>query len=160
MKICDKCGAYNSDDRMFCVDCDEKLDDSTIKANENLNQEVSSKIDKLYNSKDPLCVSCIDKIFGGVSLTGIIATIIVFFLNTATQTSCDGLGWALIAFAVSIFEAFCPGINWELEKLRLSFRINGASDAEPSDFYFIRRKLAIILSLLLGTIMLVINMVQ
>ena len=26
MKVCNKCGAYNSDDRMFCVDCNEKLE--------------------------------------------------------------------------------------------------------------------------------------
>ncbi len=25
MKLCEKCGAHNSDERMFCVDCSEKL---------------------------------------------------------------------------------------------------------------------------------------
>ena len=39
MKVCDKCGAYNSNNRMFCVDCNEKLNDS-----EDLQQDVKSKI--------------------------------------------------------------------------------------------------------------------
>lgn len=157
MKVCDKCGAYNSDDRMFCVDCDEKLDDNE---DENLQQEVQSKIDELYNKKDPLNVSVFDKILGSVSLVGVVATIIIFISNAVTQTSCEGLGWALITFALSGFEAFCPRINWEFEKMRLSFHVNSSSDLEPSDFYFIRRKLAIIVALLLGIVMLVINLLQ
>ena len=157
MKICDKCGAYNSDDRMFCVDCDEKLEDSEDK---NLQQNVKSKIDELYNKKDPLHVSVIDKIFGFISLVGVVATIIVFILNAITQTSCEYLGWALITFAISSFEAFCPKINWELEKLALSFRVSSSSDLEPSDFYFTRRKLAIIICALLGIFLLVINILQ
>ncbi len=157
MKICDKCGAYNSDDRMFCVDCDEKLDDNEDK---NLQQEVQSKIDELYNKKDPLNVSVFDKVLGCISLVGVVATIIVFILNAITQTSCDYLGWAFITFALSSFEAFCPRIDWELEKLSLSFHVNGSSDLEPSDFHFIRRKIAIILFLLLGIFMLVVNLLQ
>lgn len=157
MKICNKCGAYNSDDRMFCVDCNEKLNDNQ---DENLQQDVQSKIDELYNKKDPLHVSVIDKIFGFISLVGVVATIIVFILNAITQTSCEYLGWAFITFAISSFEAFCPRINWELEKLALSFRVSSSSDLEPSDFYFTRRKLAIIISSLLGIVMLLINLLQ
>lgn len=66
MKICDKCGAYNSDDRMFCVDCNEKLNDND---NENLQQDVQSKIDELYDKK--LSVNVFDKIIGSVSLLGV-----------------------------------------------------------------------------------------
>lgn len=157
MKICDKCGAYNSDDRMFCVDCDEKLDENE---DENLQQDVKSKIDELYNKKDPLNVSAFDKILGCISLIGVVATIIVFISNAITQTNCTGLGWAFIAFALSSLDAFCPRINWEFEKTRLSFHVNSSSDLEPSDFYFIKRKLAIIIALLLGIFMLVVNLLQ
>jgi len=157
MKICDKCGAYNSDDRMFCVDCDEKLDDNKDK---NLQQEVKSKIDELYNKKDPLNVSLLDKILGSASLVGVAATIIVFISNVITQTSCNGLGWAFLVFTLSSLDAFFPRINWEFEKMRLSFYVNGSSDLEPSDFYFTRRKAAIIVALLLGIVMLVVNILQ
>ncbi len=155
MKVCDKCGAYNSDDRMFCVDCNEKLNDNEDK---NLQQDVQSKIDELYNKK--LSVTVFDKIIGSVSLVGVVATIIVFISNAITQTSCEYLGWAFITFALSSFEAFCPRIDWELEKLALSFRVSSSSDLEPSDFYFIRRKLAMIILLLLGIFMFVINLLQ
>ncbi len=155
MKVCDKCGSYNSDDRMFCVDCDEKLDDNLIDG-----EEVQSKIDELYNKKDPLNVSVFDKVLGCISLMGVLTTIIVFISNAITQTSCEYLGWALITFALSSFEAFCPRISWEFEKISLSFHVNGSSDLEPSDFYFIKRKLAISILLLLGIFMLVINLFQ
>lgn len=159
MKVCDKCGAYNSDDRMFCVDCDEKLDDNQFNSeDENTQQDIQSKIDELYDKK--LNVSVFDKIIGFVSLVGVVATIVVFISNAITQTSCEYLGWALIAFALSGFEAFCPRIDWELEKLALSFRVSSSSDLEPSDFYFIRRKSAIIIATLLGIFMLVINLLQ
>ena len=155
MKICEKCGAYNSDDRMFCVDCNEKLNDILIDS-----KKIQSKIDELYNQKDPLNVSVFDKILGSAAIVGAVATIIVFISNAITQTSCEYLGWALITFALSSFEAFCPKINWELEKLALSFRVNGSSDLEPSDFYFIRRKVTIILFSLLGMFLLVSNILQ
>ena len=155
MKICNKCGAYNFDDRMFCVDCNERLNDSE---DENLQKDVKSKIDELYNKK--LDTSVFDKIIGSVSLVGVVATIIVFISNAITQTSCKALGWGIIAFALSSFEAFCPKINWELEKLALSFRVDSSSDLEPSDFYFIRRKIAIIIAALSGIFMLVINLLQ
>ncbi|MBR3969004.1 MAG: hypothetical protein IKJ93_05395, partial [Clostridia bacterium] len=142
-------------DRMFCVDCNEKLNDND---NENLQQDVQSKIDELYDKK--LSVNVFDKIIGFVSLVGVVATIIVFISNAITQTSCEALGWSLITFALSSFEAFCPKINWELEKLALSFRVSSSFDLEPSDFYFIRRKLAIIILSLLGMVMLTINLLQ
>ena len=157
MKICEKCGAYNSDNRMFCVDCNEKLNDND---NENLQQDVKSKIDELYNKKDPLHVSTVDKVFGYISILGVVATKAVFFFNCFKEKSCEYLGWALIAFAVTIFEAFCARTSWEFEKMRLSFRVNGSSDLEPSDFYIIRRKIAIIIATLLGILMLVINLLQ
>ncbi len=34
MKICTKCGAYNSDERVFCVDCSEKLGDKISASDE------------------------------------------------------------------------------------------------------------------------------
>ncbi len=155
MKICEKCGAYNSDDRMFCVDCNEKLNDILIDS-----KEIQSKIDELYNQKDPLNVSVFDKILGSAAIVGAVATIIVFISNAITQTSCEYLGWALITFALSSFEAFFPRIDWELEKLSLSFRVSSTFDLEPSDFYFIRRKTAIIITLLLGVFLLVVNLLQ
>lgn len=155
MKVCDKCGAYNSDDRMFCVDCNEKLNDNLIDS-----EEIQSKIDELYNKKDPLNVSVFDKVLGCVSLVGVVATIIVFISNAITKTSCEYLGWAFIAFALSSLDAFCPRVNWEFEKIHLSFHVSSSSDLEPSDFYIIRRKTAIIIATLLGILMLVINLLQ
>ena len=79
----------------------KKLNDILIDS-----KEIQSKIDELYNQKDPLNVSVFDKILGSAAIVGAVATIIVFISNAITQTSCEYLGWALITFALSSFEAF------------------------------------------------------
>lgn len=62
MKICCKCGAHNSDERFFCIDCNEKLGSSLSKAEEaKINEDINESLENMYNKRDPLHVSKFDK---------------------------------------------------------------------------------------------------
>ena len=89
VKICNKCGAYNSDDKMFCIDCNEKLGDKISAEQENkIHNATDIAIEKLHNSKDPLYISKFDKFLGFSSLAGILAHIILLiFFNSAYEVS-------------------------------------------------------------------------
>ena len=58
MKVCSKCGATQSDDRLFCVDCGETLGKSLSESEEKaVRQQTEQKIDGMYNKTYPLFVS-------------------------------------------------------------------------------------------------------
>ena len=155
MKICDKCGAFNSDDRMFCVDCNETLGEKISNAQEQkVRASISEQISELYNKKDPLYVSRFDKIMGIVALVGMTASLVLMIISIFTQIDIKIPLCALIFFLISVVEALIPKIMWELEKLRLSFTITGTDGLEPSDFYLKGRKIGIMSGIVLGAIML------
>ena len=65
MKICTKCGAYNSDDRKFCVDCSEKLGNVLSASEERqMRDNLNKRMDEMYNRNEPLYVSKFDKAIG------------------------------------------------------------------------------------------------
>ncbi len=142
MKICQNCGAYNSDERMFCVDCNEKLSDTV---NPEQQKEASAKIDatieKLYNKKDPLYVSLYDKIVG---VSCIVVSLLLFILGFVLMFKNRGSSlpfWCIIFGAIGALEALIPQISWELEKMSLSLRVNNVDDLTPSSFYLAGRKI-------------------
>lgn len=151
MKICKKCGCHNSDDRNFCLDCDEPLGAPISGEDE---KKLNDKMTEFYNRQDPLYVSKSDKIMGILSAFGALISLlfILFKLNWDLSIS------ALVMFLISVIEAVFPKIPWTLETLRLTFLIDG--DVEPNDFYFKSRKIAIISAFVIGTIMLVIILVN
>lgn len=150
MKICQKCGAYNSDERIFCVDCDEKLSDKIdAEKQDAIEEKIAGKIDRLYNQKDPLYVSLYDEIIG---IGCIIFSLILFILGTALMLKERGssVPFVLIIFGViGAFDGLSPQIGWELEKLRLSFRVNDVDDLTPSGFYLSCRRIAITVCLII-----------
>lgn len=155
MKICEKCGAYNSDDKIFCVDCNEKLGEKLSDSQERkIREEVSSQINEMYNKKDPLYVSGFDKIIGSVSVVGLVATLVLMLLSGFTHQDIKILLCAGIFLLVAVIEALVPWVSWTLEKVRLSFTVSGADDLEPSDFYLKGRKIGIVCAAVFGIIML------
>ena len=71
----------------------------------------------------------------------------------AGKPSSDAVAVALIGvffFLVGALEAFFPRVTWAIEQFRMSFWINGAEDAEPSDFYFAARRVTVLLSVAAG----------
>lgn len=158
MKICDKCGAFNSDERFFCVDCNEKLDDALSQSEQGrIEASIDSKIDGLYNETDPLYVSRFDKIFGFIALIGAVATVVLYVVDLFISHKTEGLWMSLILFLFGTVEAFFPKVTWEIEKLRLSFYIGNAEDSEPSGFYKLSRKLSILIFIGVAGFILVAN---
>ncbi len=161
MKICKKCGAYCSDEKMFCVDCNEKLGDKLSASEEQkLRADLNLHMEEMYNKRDPLYVSKFDKVMGLLSLAGaaIALAFVLIRMFTGQRQNMDLLLYAILFFLLSSVEALIPRLTWELEKLRLSFSINGAADAEPGDFYLMGRKIAIICTAAVGIASLAISL--
>lgn len=158
MKICAECGAHNSDERMFCIDCDEKLDGKLSDADEEkMRETVNENIEKLYNKRDPLYVSLFDKIMGIASLAGAAVTLVLMIVDTVTRLNFEQLWVGALFLVMASIEALVPRVTWSLEQLRLSFSISNAEEAEPSDFYLFFRKAGIVVSAAVGMAILVIN---
>lgn len=158
MKLCDKCGAHNSDTRVFCVDCGETLGEKLSDAHERqLQEDLSESIDQLYNQADPLYVSVLDKTVGVIALIGSAAALIGALFNPFSAPNGEGFWWALALFALTALDAFVPQLTWELEKLRLGWYVNGADSLQPGDFYRIGRRVGILVVLLMGIAVLVLT---
>ena len=159
MKICTKCGAYNSDERFFCVDCNEKLGDKLSAVDEQqMRDNVNETIEEMYNRKDPLFVSKLDKVLGTASLIGALCCLVLVVIGKIAQRSVDLLWVGLLFFLLAGIEALVPKVTWAVEKIRLSFFISDADNAEPSEFYTPCRKAAIIISAAVGAVILALSL--
>lgn len=155
MKLCDKCGAHNSDTRVFCIDCGETLGDKLSDAQEQqLQENLSDNIENMYNKTDPLYVSLYDKIVGSVALLGGVVSLVCPFIQPPPVTDDNPYLWALLCFALAALDAFIPHLAWGLEKMRLNMWANGAEDLEPSYFYLVGRRVGNTLALALGILVL------
>ncbi len=156
MKICEKCGAVNSDNRLFCLDCNEKLGDSVSKyEQERIEQSIDTRLENLYNDNDPLYVSLFDKVMGCISLVGILVSAVLIAVGFFTKREFGFLWFVVLLFALTAVEAFVPKLTWSIERLRLSFLISNSEDAEPSSFYKICRKASILITAGIGIVLLV-----
>ena len=164
MKICQNCGAYNSDERMFCVDCNERLlDEIDAELQKELNAKSDAVIEKLLNKKDPLYVSLYDKIVGiGCIAVSIILIILGFILMFKDRGTSVPFILSFLGFAAAV-DALVPRVGWELEKMRLGLRVNNVDDLIPSNFYLKGRKIVVTVFLvicLVGTALTVNNVVH
>ena len=122
MKICDKCGAHNADNRMFCIDCDETLGDKLSAAEEEkARASVNGKIEKMCNERDPLYVSKFDKIMGSVSAVGAVLSLLLALASIFTQMDGKFLLCAVLFFLISTLEALVPQVTWAIEKFDNKF---------------------------------------
>ena len=161
MKICSHCGAINSDNKFFCVDCNEKLDEAISESEQNrVEKQIDSNIENLYNDNDPLFVSRTDKIFGIVSCVCAVLSLAVLVIGLATKRDLSLLLLGFLFSALAAVEAFFPQINWCIEKLRLSFIISNPEDAEPGTFYRACRKFSIMLCTAVGIVLLIISVLS
>ena len=159
MKICRKCGAEQKDSRLYCIDCGARLGKRLTAVEEAQEQEnLDQTMEKLYNRRDPLFVSLLDRICGWIDLAGFAVLLVLLVLAgvgifPAGKLSSEAISVALIGvffFLVGALEAFFPRVTWAIEQFRMSIWINGAEDAEPSDFYFIARRVTVLLSVAAG----------
>lgn len=159
MKICRKCGARQRDSRLYCVDCGTRLERRLTAEEEAQEQEnLDQTMEKLYNRRDPLFVSLLDRICGWIDLAGFVVLLVLLVLAgagvfPAGKPSSDAVAVVFIGaffFLIGALEAFFPRVTWAIEQFRMSFWINGAEDAEPSDFYFAARRVTVLLSVAAG----------
>lgn len=158
MKLCNKCGAYNSDKRRNCVDCGEPLGKKLSAEEEaKIRKTTVEKIEKLYNKKDPLYVSLYDKIFGILAVAGAVAFAVLMIINYINNRADQLLLIGFFILLLGALEAFVPKLSWALEKLRLGFSIDNADDAVPGVFYLYGRKIFITYTVVIGAIILIIK---
>lgn len=160
MKICNKCGSYQSDDQFFCIDCGEKLGSSiSDEEAKKIKNQTELKIDKLYNRTDPLNVSAFYRACGISALIGAASAVVLSIVFRNRMESALSALYSVILFVLCALNALVPKLLWNIDKFRLSFIINGSEDAEPSYFYFITRKITIIGSFVFAVIILIISIV-
>lgn len=84
MKICRKCGARQRDSRLYCVDCGTRLGRRLTAEEEAQEQEnLDQTMEKLYNRRDPLFVSLLDRICGWIDLAGFVVLLVLLVLAGA-----------------------------------------------------------------------------
>lgn len=152
MKLCEKCGACNSDDRFFCVDCNEKLGEKASAAFEKqLENNIDNAIDRLYDKNDPLSVNLLDRITGFWSVAGLAAAVFAGF-----KAGFLYFVWVAVWFALGLADSFFPSLAFELYKLRLGFSVANADDVTPSDLYRVMRRVGNVLCCVIVTVFAVI----
>ncbi len=156
MKICEQCGAYNSDSRSFCADCGEKLGQKLSGREEKaVRNAINDTAEKLYNKSDSSHISILDKTVGVISLTGFGLLAAVCLISAVRRQYTASLAWGFLFFLLSAVGAFFPSILWSLEKFRLSFLIADSESAEPSGLYFFIKKTANLIFCAIGICILV-----
>ena len=123
MKVCEKCGAINNNERFFCADCGEKLPAPVSKACEaEINGRISDTGDKLMRESDPLAVTTFDRITGFVSVGGLLLAVVLLFVGARLQRfNPELILYSMLFFIVGIISSFLPRLLWFFEKIRLSF---------------------------------------
>ncbi len=152
MKLCKKCGAYNSDERIFCVDCGEKLGGKlSQQEEEQLRKTAVETLEKLHNKTDPLHVNLLDKIMGCVSAVGFVLTFIRMLIATSEPQPFESFWLCLVLFLWSGIASVFPGVLWALDRIR------SWDDGYPGVWYNISRRVAVVLSVAAGTALLIVS---
>lgn len=161
MKVCEKCGAINNNERFFCTDCGEKLPAPVSKAYEaEINGRISDTGDKLMRESDPLVVTTFDRITGFVSVGGLLLSVVLLLVCARLQRfNPELILYSMLFFIVGIISSFLPRTLWFIEKIHLSFTISGSENAEPSDWYLFWRKAGNLLLCVFGFLLLLIAVI-
>lgn len=161
MKVCEKCGPINNNERFFCADCGEKLPAPVSKAYEaEINGRISDTGDKLMRESDPLAVTTFDRITGFVSVGGLLLAVVLLLVGARLQRfNPELILYSMLFFIVGIISSFLPRLLWFFEKIRLSFTISGSENAEPSDWYLFWRKAGNLLLCVFGFLLLLIAVI-
>lgn len=161
MKVCEKCGAINNNERFFCADCGEKLPAPVSKAYEaEINGRISDTGDKLMRESDPLAVTTFDRITGFVSVGGLLLAVVLLLVDARLQRfNPELILYSMLFFIVGIISSFLPRLLWFFEKIRLSFTISAYENAEPSDWYLFWCKAGNLLLCVFGFLLLLIAVI-
>ncbi len=152
MKLCKQCGAHNSDERMFCVDCGERLAKPlSQQEEEQLRKTAQEKMEKIYRTTDPLQVNLLDKIMGCASAVGLVATFIRMLIATGEPTPFSAFWLCLVLFSWSVVASVVPGVLWAMGRRRRW------DDGHPGVWYNITRRAVVAGSVAVGFALLVLS---
>ncbi len=161
MKICKKCGALNSNNKWFCVDCGATLPKKLSATEEKqMHTEINDQIEEMYNQKDPYYINAFDKVTGVIAILGLIAifAFIEFSAFTNREHSLEAAVYAIAFFAVAILDSFVPHLALVFERIRLGIRFDGTEHLSyrgtPSA---LGKRIANVILILLGLTLLVCN---
>ena len=149
MKVCKECGAVQQDERIFCIDCGEKLDDPISKTEESkIAKEISNSIDVQYDKSDPFAVDLPMKIVAALNIIAAIFSLVMFIISDRPEKSVVLISF--IWYAFSFTDALFPEIIWTLTKFRDFFRYDNFDDLEPSFIYCKIRRIGVWVGLIFG----------
>ena len=159
MKICHKCGHRHGDSSIVCADCGEVLGPAISQEEVRVIEEaVRREIDiaAAYND-DPFVPTTFEKViaYSAMGLCLVLAIFFVVFWSSLNLASVTESIFSLLFFSACIFSALFPRLGWAWEKFSLRWRIRNADQAEPSDWFWISRKITLYLSLIIGVTCLV-----
>lgn len=161
MKICTKCGAFNSDNRSFCIDCGKKLGKKLSPLEEEkANAALNEKLDEMYNKNDPLYVNLFDKIMGYLSLALALGTFIFIIISLFISVNSGILWFSVLFFILASLEALVPEIMWAIEKVRLGMTISDADSVLPSSLYLIMRRVVTVILFIGAVFFFILNFIM
>ena len=145
MKICRKCGAHNSDERNFCVDCAEALPAPASKQEEEKEKsKINKKLNALDNEADGFKVRVFDKIVGIIACVVILAEIILVLCgiyNVKVEGVTEAVMYTVTYLVLAAVFSFFPKVTWFLFKLPFIFFIRDWHSLQPTEFYIVLRKI-------------------
>ena len=160
MKICKTCGAYQADNRAVCIDCGGRLgkklsteDEIKIRGDlEKTKTKLTKKLDRQV--PDPFKVNLYDKIFAAASIVVLAASVTMLIIMLANLYILDTeillVFVADLLLAVSAFFALKPEVLWQFNQVILGLTVSNANSAEPSEYYYYRRKISIAFTFVVG----------
>ncbi|MEN2776143.1 DUF6199 family natural product biosynthesis protein [Acetivibrio clariflavus] len=141
MKICPKCNTGNSDNALKCKECEAYI--GKIEVTE------SSKIVDEFNMKEKRREK-IKQIAKIICIAFIIASYVLFFIVAFSKEDFFiVLFSSILCVIIGYLNIFHPEILFRLKYFTV---IDNIDDVEPSDIYLLSSKLAGVLLLLIGTV--------
>ncbi len=154
MKVCKKCGAPQSDKRLVCIDCGEKLPDRlSVKEERSHRRDLEADMN---DAVDPFRLSSSDKVAGVISIIGIIASVVTMIVSQSPFAIYGFM--SIIMFAFSAVMALAPRVLWNFRIYTLGFKFNG--EPEPTEWYTIGRIIAVWVMIAAGIYLLFMVMTQ
>ena len=119
MRICEKCGAINNNERFFCADCGEKLPAPVSKAYEDeINKQIFDAGERLADKTNQLAVTPFYKATGFVSVGGLLLAVVLLLVGARLQRfNPELILYSMLFFIVGIISSFLPRLLWFFEKI-------------------------------------------
>lgn len=118
MKVCEKCGAINNNERFFCADCGEKLPAPVSKAYETeINKQIADAGERLADKTNQLTVTPFYKATGFVSVGGLLLSVVLLLVGARLQKfNPELILYSIPFFVVGIISSFFPICFGSLKK--------------------------------------------